>query len=74
MPLKIQSDSLSTRLLLAMFGTILVAQLISSAIFYYERKTTEEQWSALFWAERVWDLVRELEVLDAPNAASSWPR
>jgi signal transduction histidine kinase len=50
-----------------MFGTILIAQLASSAVFFYERKEIATRWAALFWAERVSDLVRELEHLDTPD-------
>jgi signal transduction histidine kinase len=59
--------TLSTRLLLAMFGTILVAQLVGSAVFFYDRQFLTAQWSALFWSERVSDLVRILDTLDRPQ-------
>jgi len=64
---RIRPASLSTRLLLAMFGTIVLAQLVSSLVFFYDRKNSFEEFLAQIWAERVIDLVRELGPLPQPQ-------
>jgi signal transduction histidine kinase len=59
--------SLSVRLLLAMFGSVVAAQLVGSAVFHYDRQILAARWSALGWSERVADLRRMLDTMDEPQ-------
>jgi signal transduction histidine kinase len=58
--------SLSARLLLAMLGSVIAAQLVGGAVFHYDRQVLEARWSALAWSERIADLGRMLDTLNEP--------
>jgi len=62
--MKFRPVSVSTNLLLAMLGTVVVAQLVTGALFYTQSKQTPLRWSALIWAERVSDVVATLDALN----------
>src|SRR5580658_10421913 len=59
--------SLSARLLLALCGSILAAQLAGTVVFLYDRQMSTARWSAIFWSVRVIDLVRTLDTMDVPQ-------
>jgi signal transduction histidine kinase len=62
--MKLKPISLSVNLLLTMLGAIVVAQLVTGALFYSQSKATDIGWAALFWAERVSAAVVALDALD----------
>jgi signal transduction histidine kinase len=62
-------ESLSGRLLLAMCGSILAAQLVGTVGFVYDRQMQTARWSAIGWSVRVTDIVRMLDTMDAPQRA-----
>jgi signal transduction histidine kinase len=59
--------SLSARLLLAMLGSVIAAQLVGGAVFHFDRQVLEARWSALGWSERIADLGRMLDSLNEPE-------
>jgi len=63
--MRILPASLSGRLLLAIFGSIVAAQLVGSVVFLYDRQIQTARWSAIGWSVRVIDLVRMLDTMDA---------
>jgi signal transduction histidine kinase len=65
--MKIRPVSVSTNLLLAMLGTVIIAQLVTGAIFYAQGKQMQLRWSALFWAERVSDVITTLAALNVAD-------
>lgn len=60
-------SSLPARLLLAMLGSVIAAQLVGGAIFHYDRQVLAARWSALGWSERIADLGRMLDTLNQPE-------
>jgi len=54
-------QSISVRLLLAVIGSIVAAQLFSGLIYVRDRNAMTSEWSALDWSERVGDLVGLLD-------------
>src|SRR5580692_8331535 len=62
--MKLRPVSVSTNLLLAMLGTVIVAQLVTGALLYAQGRQMQLRWSALFWAERVSDVIATLDDLD----------
>jgi len=65
--MKFRPISVSTNLLLAMLGTVVIAQLVTSAVFYAQGKQTQFRWSSLIWAERVSDVIATLDALDVTD-------
>src|SRR3974377_2415121 len=59
--------SLSARLLIALCGSILAAQLAGTVVFLYDRQMQTARGSAIGWSVRVIDLVRMLDTMDAPR-------
>ena len=59
--------SISARLLIAMFGSILAAQLVGAVVLYYDRPIQAARWSAIGWSVRIIDLVRMLDTMNAPE-------
>lgn len=62
-------ESLSARLLIAMCGSILAAQLVGTVGFVYDHKMQSARWSAIGWSVRVTDVVRMLDTMDASGRA-----
>lgn len=58
-------QSLSARLLIAMCGSILAAQLVGTVGFVYDHRVQSARWSAIGWSVRVTDVVRMLDTMDA---------
>src|ERR1700678_3599475 len=67
MTVRILPASLSARLLLALCGSILAAQLAGTVVFLYDRQMQSARWSAIGWSVRVIDLVHMLDTMDAPQ-------
>src|SRR5580658_361402 len=65
--MRILPASLSARLLLALCGSILAAQLAGTVVFLYDRQMQSARWSAIGWSVRVIDLVHMLDTMDAPQ-------
>jgi signal transduction histidine kinase len=62
--LKLLPSSLSARLLLIMFGSILVAQLVSGLVYLQDRREIGSRYYAFSWSERLRDIATLLEQTD----------
>jgi signal transduction histidine kinase len=62
--MRILPASLSARLLLALCGSIVAAQLAGTVVFLYDRQMQSARWSAIGWSVRVIDLVHMLDTMD----------
>jgi signal transduction histidine kinase len=62
-------QSLSARLLIAMCGSILAAQLVGTVGFVYDHRMQMARLSAIGWSVRVTDVVRMLDTMDVSQRA-----
>jgi signal transduction histidine kinase len=72
--LKLLPGSLSARLLLIMFGSILLAQLVSGLFYLQDRRENVSRYSAFGWSERLGDIATLLQDMDPSQRAQALER